>query len=520
MPARDGPSKANTPASPDSSGTRVALILLALLLAFHAGTNALHITDRYFWLDEASTYQIASQPLAEIVPALSKSHLQPPLFYWLAHFVSDFADTPGVLRGISFTLVACTLAFTMLGLGELSIPARLLLSTLLVLSPVTAYVATEFRPYALALFFVLLSSILLFRALPATRRWSPAIWYGLSALGLQYSLLLNCWVFACQMFVVGIVTSSAAREGGVKAAFERHGRLITICCVLSISYAVFLLWIAAAGSAWSPRGDAAGSWSFWIHLRRNFATAMLPAVMAARGLGGSITWLAIGLFLSGVVLTFRRNILWAAYLLAIFIGQLLFSTSLLYARIEWFHFRYLVASFVAFALLAAFGYEFLVVRRWPGKPSLAAPLLLLVLLLPAALGAFTRARALPPVTNPYRVLLDDIACPAGEARLYCLPAWSCSPAAYEFRRSAAIEVPGSLSIDQVHMAGNRRQCLFVFATLVGRKSPSEQDALDYLNASSGFSRDTIDLHLRYPQLTRFNQFPDYLHIYRPHDASP
>lgn len=508
------------PDQAESSGTWLVLTLLALVLVLHACINAWHISDKLFWLDEASTWQIAARPLAEIVPALGTSHLQPPLFYWLGHVVMSFGDSPVVLRGISFSLIAGTLAFAMLGLRELSIPSRLLLSTLLALSPVTAYISTEFRPYALAVFFILLSSVLLFRAILPTRQWGPAAWYGFSALGLQYSLLLNCWVFACQMLVAGIVVLNAARTSGARRAWASHGRLISTCAMLSISYAMFLAWTARAGSSWSPRADLVALGSAWSPLQHNIQTALVPTVMAARGPAGLVTWAAIGLFSCGIVLAFRRNVLLAAYLLSIFIGQLVFSTYLLYARIDGFHFRYLTASFVAFALLAALGYEFLVARRWPGRGSFAAPLLLLVLVFPGALDAFNRVRQMPPERNPYRVLLDDVPCPGRQVLVYCQPAWSCSPAIYEFRRSAEVRVPASLSIDQLRMARQGGQCIFVLTWRAARKGPAEQEALSYLDAGSGLSKEVIDLYLHYPQLANSNLFPDYLRIYRPAGVAP
>jgi hypothetical protein len=509
------PGKATLPGN-GKSWLTPSLLLFVLIL--HGWVNTFHIGDKFFWVDESSTYEIAAQPFAQIVPALSRSHLQPPLFYWLAHFVIDLGDSPVVLRGISFGLIAFTLAFVMLGLRELTLASRLLLSTLLVLSPFTAYVATEFRPYALAVFFILVSSVLLFRAMPPTGRWSPAAWYGLSALGLQYSLLLNCWVFMCQMLVVGVVVFDAARRRGMRSAFQDHGRLIIVCAILGTVYAFFLAWIAAAGHAWSLRADLLEKWSLWGRLMENGRTALLPGVTAIRGFAGWPSWIAIGLFLCGVILTLRRQFLLAFYLISLFIGQLIFSTYLLYARISWFHFRYLTASFVAFLLLAALGYEYLVARRWPGRRELAAPFVLLMLAFPIAFDAFHRLRQMPRVANPYRILLEDTACPSRETLVYCLPHWSCSPVAYEFRRDAEIAVPATLSTAEVNVARDRGQCVFVLVWRTEWSARALETSLGFPESSDGFSRTAVDLSLRYPALTRFNQFPDYLYMYRPEGA--
>jgi mannosyltransferase len=155
----------------------LALAMLIAVLTLHVKLNSVDINEKYFWLDESSTYAIAKLPFLEAAQASQKSDTQPPLFYWLAHIVILVDDSPAVLRGISFSFMAGTLVFVMLALKELSLSSRLVLSLLLTLSPYARYASIEFRPYAMAVFFILLSSVFLYRALGRGQRWGPAAVY-------------------------------------------------------------------------------------------------------------------------------------------------------------------------------------------------------------------------------------------------------------------------------------------------------------------------------------------------------
>ena len=117
----------------------LALAMLIAVLTLHVKLNSVDISEKYFWLDESSTYDIAKLPFLEAAQASQKYDTQPPLFYWLAHIVIPVDDSPAVLRGISFAFMAGTLAFVMLALKELSLSSRLVLSLLLTLSPYAHY---------------------------------------------------------------------------------------------------------------------------------------------------------------------------------------------------------------------------------------------------------------------------------------------------------------------------------------------------------------------------------------------
>jgi hypothetical protein len=73
----------------------------------------------------------------------------------------------------------------------------------------------------------------------------------------------------------------------------------------------------------------------------------------------------------------KKNFLITLYLLLVFAGQLFFSTYMTYVTIPWFAQRYLVASYVAFALICALGAEALF-RQLGGKFSVVFVTLLLV----------------------------------------------------------------------------------------------------------------------------------------------
>ena len=173
------------------------LALLAAVLFLHFSINFVDIGKRFFWYDESTTYEISKLPILEIAREVSHTHTQPPLFYWVAHIALSFGDSPAFLRSISFVFMAGALTFIMLGLKEISVSSRLVGALLLTFSPFTTYLSQEFRPYAMAVFFILISSVFLYRALIRGQHWRPAIAYGLAALGLliqPYTKLLGFWL--------------------------------------------------------------------------------------------------------------------------------------------------------------------------------------------------------------------------------------------------------------------------------------------------------------------------------------
>jgi hypothetical protein len=499
----------------------LALAMLTAVLILHVLINSVAISEKFFWGDETTTYDVAKLPFLEATQFLQSWHKQPPLFYWLAHIVISFDDSPAVLRGISFVFLAGTLVFAMLCIKELSLSSRLILALLLTISPYAHYVSTEFRPYAMAVFFILTSSVFLYRALEQRQRWGPAIVYGVFALGLQYSLTLNCWVFACQMLAVGVFLLFQIRKEGLRPAIVSSRELLAVCLGLCLGYILFLAWVSRddvltiATYGWVD-------WTYEARLADNFKKEFVPKIM----LVSDFWWfncIAIGLFIAGFGLARKHMIGVSAFWMTIFIGQLGFSTYMTYTRIVWFSVRYLTSSYVAFALLGALGYEFLFARRWPGGKSLIPALALLILIF---LGTTGYPRKLTvEYLNPFQVAIDELKCGEKRSLVFCSPGYSCTVPAYEYRNSNEVQVLGQLSLQQLREANDDESCILYIVTTkrMERKAMSEtgatwlaegkameQEALAFLQKDVRYREEVIDLTIRF----RNGRFPDYMHIFR------
>jgi hypothetical protein len=495
--------------------------MLTAVLILHVLINSVDISDKFFWGDETTTYDVAKLPFLEATQFLQSWHKQPPLFYWLAHIVISFDDSPAVLRGISFVFLAGTLVFAMLCIREISLSSRLILALFLTVTPYAQYVSTEFRPYAMAVFFILTSSVFLYRALEQRQRWGPAIVYGVFGLGLQYSLTLNCWVFGCQMLAVGVSLLFQIRKEGLRPAILSSRELLAVCLGLCLGYILFLAWIS--------RGDVLTiatyrwvDWTYEARLADNFKEQFYPKIILISNYWW-FNWIAIGLFIAGIGLARRHMIGVSAYLMTIFIGQLAFSTYMTYTRISWFDARYVTSSYVAFALLGALGYEFLISRRWLGWKSLIPALACLISIYPGATEYPRRLRV--DYLNPFQVAIDELKCGEERSLVFCSPGYSCTVPAYEYRNSNEVKVLGQLSLQQLREANDDESCILYIVTKkrMERKAMSEtgatwladgtvmeQEALAVLRKDAHYQEEVIDLTIRF----RNGRFPDYMHIFR------
>jgi hypothetical protein len=512
----DQVSNATVPHRNKAESPGLVLLLLAAVLLLHLLTNSVFIGTKPFWIDESSTYEISRLPVAEIPLALTHSHKQPPLFYWVAHFVSSFGDSPAFLRGISFAFMAAALIFVMLGIKELSIPSRLLCSLLLTVSPFSLYLAREFRPYAMGAFFILISSVYLYRVLKRGTGWRPVITYGLAALGLQYSLILNSWVFGCQMLAVGAVFIFQAKENGIRAAVAFYQPLLWICLILSAGYAIFLFWISHSPVVLDFFWEIE-DFDYWSRIRRNVTENLLPIIAMKGGPFGTFGSIgfpvaSIGLFLAGIILSIKYSPGISLYLVSIFAGQIAFSTYVTYETLAWFSWRYLTASFIAFIVLAALGYELLVARRWPGIKSLLPVAAILTACLPGAFWSYQGSLAISGERRPIRDVVEKLGCrPVSRNHLFCSPGASCAIVKYEFRNNRNVKIFRELDMAAVELHAQDGACILYLVGDNARTQSAEIDALARLKRRSDLVYDTVNLSERELPPVSF----DKLYVFRP-----
>lgn len=435
-----------------------SLFIFFLLLILLVSKNTQHMADRMFWLDEATTFFTAIQSFWEIpkYAFVTTGNMQPPIFYWFGHFFAKIGTDPLTLRSLSFTFYVLMIGFVFFALQELQFASRIFLCFVLIMSPFGAYATTEFRPYALAALSILISSVLLYRAIKQPTRWSSAILYSLAALVLQYSLTLNCFTFGLQMVFLGIFILASFYKEGFKQTFTMYKPLIVVSVLLSIQYAFFLK------IAWHSQGMYQAPpfhlFDYIKHLWDN-GGKLLTGIMKISSLTVSVAIVGIP-FLLGCIIGLRRHRLITTYLILLLLGQLLFSTFMTFSRINWFHVRYLVASYIAFSLVCALGAEYLF-QSINRKISVLLLVCLLGITLPVYTYKFAASMKTPKV-NPSIEAIESLRCTNHETLVLCDPIAICLVPWYAYRNDPLLTVPDfRKDLNEVILQAAKKKICFI-----------------------------------------------------------
>jgi hypothetical protein len=424
----------------NSSFIRVAgtIIVFIVLLVLLVSRNTQGIADRLFWTDEVYIFQTVIQPFW-VIPkwTINGYHMQPPLFYWIGHFVAMIGTDPLTLRSISLVMYVLMIGFVFFGLRELLLATRIFLCFILIMSPFAAYAATEFKAYAFAALSILVSSVLFYRVLRKPSGWSSAVSYGAAALVLQLSLTLNCFAFGLQMAFLGGSILLSCRKEGVKQTLAEYKPLIMISVPLCIAYAVLLLWIRQTGINLFPAAPQFNLANYVKALLEN-TKLLKEEIVLIRSWAISF---APACCLLGCIAGLRRNKMVTAYLIILLGGQLLFSTFMTFSRIDWLSERYLVASYVAFALLCALGAEYLF-QRMDRKTTILVMGCLLLTTLPGGVISFAASVKTPGV-NPLTEAVEAMRCSDRPTVIVNDPLYDSIVPGYAYRNDPLIIVPYS-----------------------------------------------------------------------------
>jgi predicted membrane-bound mannosyltransferase len=139
-----------------SKKTQIDRLLMTLIVMMALAVNIYRIGYESLFMDEIHQVSCYGLPFTEVAKCAS-GMVQPPLDYWLGHFVfklsiSDFAARlPAALFGAGSVLI-----FMMLLQGRVRRGILYGLTLLYAVSPFQIYFSQEARPYAIAIFFCLL----------------------------------------------------------------------------------------------------------------------------------------------------------------------------------------------------------------------------------------------------------------------------------------------------------------------------------------------------------------------------
>jgi hypothetical protein len=434
------------------------LFIFVLLLVLLVTKNAKHMADRMFWLDEVFSYLTVIQPFWEIPKhaSLDAQQMQPPLFYWFGHLAANVSTDPFTLRSVSLAFYVIMIGFIIFALRELQFAARIFLCFVLIMSPFGAYATTEFRAYALAALSILISSVFLYRAIKQPSKWLSAMLYGLAALTLQYSLSLNCFVFGLQMVFLGIHILYVCHKKGFKQTLTKYKLLMIVSVLLCIEYALFLNIIWKIGNSYYPPPPfhlLTYIKAIWINGQKIVKRIMLIRSWTA--------FVAIGCFFGGFIIGLRRNGWITAYLIMLLGGQLLFSTFMTFSRITWYHERYFVASYIAFAMLCALGAEYLF-QRIGRKPTIILLICLLGTTLPVSSKKFFTSLKTPKY-NPIIEAIEPLRCNNRPTMVLGDPAFIDVVPMYAYRNDPLVITPDKKTDlnEEILQAASEKYCFIL-----------------------------------------------------------
>jgi mannosyltransferase len=147
----------------------LSLTVIGLILRFfNLGYNSL-------WLDEASTHTFAIMSVPDIWKATTGGEFNPPLFYWIEHFMLTFGNNEVVLRFVPALLGVLTIPLVYyVGKEFMDRNVGIIAAAAFAFSPFLIFYSQEARAYSMMLFFVAFAMIFYFRAMKTNdiRNWA------------------------------------------------------------------------------------------------------------------------------------------------------------------------------------------------------------------------------------------------------------------------------------------------------------------------------------------------------------
>jgi hypothetical protein len=262
-----------------------AVTVLGLLLRLPSFNDSLYG-------DELATYYIVTDhSLGDVVDLLQGNSptgdLSPPLFFMAAWLTEGLGGFPESLRIASLLsgLLAIPLTY-LLGLWTVGRPAALLGSVLIALSPFLIYYTTEARAYGLTLLLVLLSTLLLLRALDSGRFWWWAA-YAVCSCAAVYTHYTPLYLLAAQ---------------AIWASFARPDARLPLLAANAAAAIAYLPWVPTLlDNLESPGSKVIGFLS-------PFTLSAVRIDLGRWGLGSPYIplrelpgWIGIGMFLAGAL---------------------------------------------------------------------------------------------------------------------------------------------------------------------------------------------------------------------------
>ena len=217
--------------------TSILLIAgLALILRIH------HLGHESLWMDEIRQTSYYGNPLSEIIENAASQN-QPPLDYWIGHFVHFLSNTDFAVRLPAALFGMGSVVLLILLISQISSwPVACGFGILAALMPFNLYYSQEARPYAIAVFLFLLLYWTLNRFLstcPKKRLIAAAVLLILSAAFLHSRALSPLVVILCLILILVLWLFFDFNPAAIPAA-EKSRLVLQACGALSLALLIYL----------------------------------------------------------------------------------------------------------------------------------------------------------------------------------------------------------------------------------------------------------------------------------------
>ncbi len=358
------------------------LLLATIVTLLGAALRIMNLGLDSLWFDEVLTLNTAVQGFTAAVEV--RDH--PPLLYWLTSIaINQFSGNEFALRLPSLLAGILTVPL-LINFGKVArLPeAGLWAGFLLAISPFHVRYAQEARHYALLLFFGLLSTLFLYRALSSSRPQNWLIYGVITAIMLLVHYSAWLLLVAEGVVIAGwLIVAITRRDATIVLSIWPAAFILLLALIMLVPRALVAV-LANTGQSAGPGTTAAADLLTWLNnIRLSFAfNDPLPAAL-----------LFLVALAGVVVLAYRRRWLLLSLMLSAAIVPLLLIQVLDVSR--WALPKYVIYLLPVYLLAVGVGLETLVNRvaellPWPRKESGSRIFVSTILCLGLLIVAFPR----------------------------------------------------------------------------------------------------------------------------------
>lgn len=258
---------------------------LALIVVIAAHLRFRFLAAKSFWLDEAVSAELARLRWSQFSRVLWHREANMALYYVLLHYWMKFGSSEAFVRSLSVVFAVATLpVIYALGRRLFGTAVGLIAAWLLAINAFHVSYSQEARSYALVVFLVTLSTLLLLRNLqePAAARW------------MSYAIVSALAIYAHFFAALVIVAQGASLVSlrGRDFAWRDYARSVRWIVYITLPLAIVAARIGGTPVDWIPRTSPAIVLNFFNGLAGYGSKWLLALDALAFAIAGFAAWRA------------------------------------------------------------------------------------------------------------------------------------------------------------------------------------------------------------------------------------